>query len=371
MSEPAKRRDRLRSHLKAHGHAAILITNFLNVRYLTGFTGDDSYLLLTKNNAVMLSDARYEQQLSEECPDVDAIIRRPPTTMTQIIRRAVQQSKIGKLSFEADSLTVAQRDQLGGELKSTELAGVQGAVEALREIKDSSEIDAIRHSIDLAERAFAVIRASMRPEQTERQVAFELEHQIRLFGGEGCSFPPIIAAGPRAALPHARPTDAPLGDADFILVDWGARAEGYMSDLTRILVAGKIPPKLERVYGVVFQAQQQAIAAIGPGVTMSAVDAAARGVIESAGYGRRFGHGLGHGFGLQIHEAPRLAPQQDRALRAGMVVTVEPGIYLPGWGGVRIEDDVLVTRTGCEVLTHVPKELADCVVPWSNRRDLR
>lgn len=353
---PAKRRDQLRRKLKTSAVDAILVTSSVNVRYLTGFTGEDSYLLLTADNSIVLSDARFEQQLQEECSDLDAIIRRPPTTMVEIVARAIAQANCSRLAFEADHLTVAQRDLMADRLSRTQLIGVQGWVASLREIKDSSEIAAIRHAVDLAERAFNVIRAGLRPDQTELQVAHELEHQIRLFGGEGCSFPPIVAAGPRSALPHAIPTSAKMGDADFVLFDWGAKAEGYMSDLTRVLATGKIPPKLERVYGVVLKAQQQAIAAIGPGAAMSDVDAAARSVIESAGYGRRFGHGLGHGFGLEIHEAPRLAPQQDRRLRAGMVVTVEPGIYLPGWGGVRIEDDVLVTRGGCEVLSHVPKD---------------
>jgi Xaa-Pro aminopeptidase len=217
--------------------------------------------------------------------------------------------------------------------------------------------------VECAERAFAVVRASLRPGRSEKEIADEIEHQVRLFGGRCCSFPPIVAAGPRSALPHATPAeDRMIGGSGFVLIDWGAQRGLYVSDLTRVLVAGKIPPKLERVYGVVLKAQQRAIDSIKAGATMHEVDAAARRVIARAGYGKYFGHGLGHGVGLEVHEAPRLAANQHRPLRAGMVVTVEPGIYLPSWGGVRIEDDVLVTRTGSEVLTGVPKDLADCVV---------
>ena len=171
-----------------------------------------------------------------------------------------------------------------------------------------------------------------------------------------------MAVGPRSALPHAAPTQQLIGEADFVLIDWGAVRSQYMSDLTRLLVTGKISPKLRKVYGVVFKAQRQAIASIKPGKLLEEVDAVARRVIARAGFGKYFGHGLGHGVGLEIHEAPRLAPGQKMPLRAGMLVTVEPGIYLPKWGGVRIEDDVLVTRNGHEVLTSVEKDLDDCLV---------
>jgi Xaa-Pro aminopeptidase len=236
-----------------------------------------------------------------------------------------------------------------------------GLIEQLREVKDKHEIAEIREAARYAEQAFAVLRATLRPNRTEKEVADDLEHQIRLFGGKGTSFPSIIAVGARAALPHARPTDKTIGADDFVLVDWGATARHYKSDLTRVLVTGRISPKLERIYGVVLEAQEQAIAAIRPGVTGREVDAVARKVITDAGFGKQFGHGLGHGIGLDIHEAPRLNSANDKPLKPGMVVTVEPGIYLPGWGGVRIEDDILVTKSGHEVLTSVPKQLNEMV----------
>jgi Xaa-Pro aminopeptidase len=207
-----------------------------------------------------------------------------------------------------------------------------------------------------------VIRASLRGDQTEKEVANELEYQARQFGAKGCSFPSIVAAGPRAALPHARPTEAKIGEHDFVLIDWGADGGLYKSDLTRVLVTGKIPPKLERIYRVVLTAQEQAIAAIRPGATAHDVDRVARDIIGKAGFKSNFGHGLGHGIGLDIHEAPRLGANQHLTLEPGMVVTVEPGVYLPGWGGVRIEDDVLVTKDGYEVLTGVSKRWEDAVV---------
>jgi Xaa-Pro aminopeptidase len=244
-------------------------------------------------------------------------------------------------------------------LAEVEIQPTSGLVEQLREIKDAAEIAQLRQAIWYAEKAFGVLRASLTPEKSEKRVADELEYQMRLFGAKGYSFPSIVAAGARAALPHATPTDRPIGESDLLLVDWGASGALYKSDLTRVLVTGKISPKLERVYRVVLKAQQQAIAAIRPGAVAQDVDRVAREAIDRAGFGRYFGHGLGHGLGLEVHEAPRLTARNTAVLKPGMVVTVEPGIYLPGWGGVRIEDDVLVTRSGCEVLTQVPKQWED------------
>jgi Xaa-Pro aminopeptidase len=235
-------------------------------------------------------------------------------------------------------------------------------VEQLRMIKDREEIQRTRVACDQARRAFEVVRASLRPEMTELEVAADLEYQARRFGAKCLSFDPIIAAGARAALPHGRASEQRIGAADFTLIDWGVNEGLYMSDLTRMVVTGKISPKLRKIYDVVLQAQLAAIAAIQPGVTCESVDRVARDIITKAGFGKQFGHGLGHGTGLEIHEAPRLAQGQSTVLAPGMIVTVEPGIYLPEWGGVRIEDDILVTREGHEVLTSVPKELEECVV---------
>lgn len=357
-----RRRGRLRRKLKSLNVDAMLITDFINVTYLTGFTGDSSYLILDRDGEVLLSDSRYDVQIADECPGLDVVSRRAPTPMSEILLKTVRRRKISTLGIEADSMTVATREEFSAALTGVELAHTAGVVSELRQIKDRSEVKVIRASLAIAERAFSVIRSSLRDDQTEREIAFNLEHQIRLFGGDGCSFEPIVAAGHRAALPHAHPQDRMIGDDDLLLIDWGAVHQGYMSDLTRVLVTGKMSPKLERIYGVVLNAQQRAIESIRPGVTIGDVDAAARSIIHDAGFGSKFGHGLGHGFGLEIHENPRMAPGQSQPLKVGMVVTVEPGIYLPNWGGVRIEDDVLVTKTGCEVLSNVPKELDQCIV---------
>jgi Xaa-Pro aminopeptidase len=356
------RREKLRKLMQHAGAESLLVTSFVNVTYLTGFTGDDSFLLVMPSGEALLSDQRYTTQLEEECPGLELLIRSPKTSMLELVVRAIKASKVARLGIEADSITVGLRDRIADKLPKVSLIPSSGLVESLRIIKDKEEIAAIQRAVSQAERAFAVLRAAIRSDQTEKELADNLEHQMRQFGAKGASFAPIIAVGPRAALPHARASAKRIGEADFVLIDWGADEGLYKSDLTRVLVTGRIPPKLERVYGVVLNAQLQAIKAIRPGASCQDVDSVARGIIEKAGFGRQFGHGLGHGLGLDIHESPRLGQKQKQVLKPGMVVTVEPGIYMPGWGGVRIEDDVLVTKSGHEVLTSVPKEWADACI---------
>jgi Xaa-Pro aminopeptidase len=359
-----ERRNKLRRQLKSEGLDALLVTNFKNVTYLTGFTGDDSYLVVSRSGDTLISDQRYTTQLEEECPGLDLAIRGPGTKMLDFTASTVQKAKLGKLGVEADSMTLALRDGLAKAMPKVELTPASGWVERLRMTKDRDEIERTRRACELARRTFDVVRAKLTPSMTELEVANELEYQARRFGAKGMSFESIVAAGPRAALPHARPTGRKIGESDFTLIDWGVNEGLYMSDLTRMVPTAKISPKLRKLYGVVLKAQLAGIEAIRPGVTCEQVDRAARSVIEKAGHGKAFGHGLGHGVGLEIHEAPRLAQNQPTVLEPGMIVTVEPGVYYPGWGGIRIEDDVLVTRSGHEVLTSVPKELEECVVEW-------
>ncbi|MEM7314112.1 MAG: Xaa-Pro peptidase family protein, partial [Planctomycetota bacterium] len=291
-------------------------------------------------------------------------IRPRTTSLAAAVCDCARKQKVGSLGVESSDVTMALHEVLTTQLSATTIVGVSDVVEELREIKDKSEIEAIRRAVRLAEKSIGVIRASLTADQSELQIAANIEHEIRRFGGVGCSFPPIVAVGPRAALPHAPPTNREVGESDFTLIDWGAREQEqlYISDLTRVFVTGRISPKLERVYGIVLKAQKNAIKAVRPGVSMGVVDAAARNTIHKAGFGKQFGHGLGHGIGLDVHEAPRLIDKEERQLKPGMVITIEPGIYLPGWGGVRIEDDILVTKDGHEVLSSVPKELEDCVI---------
>jgi Xaa-Pro aminopeptidase len=360
------RRDSLRRLLREKSLAALLVTGELNVTYLTGFTGDSSYLVVSPDRELLITDGRYTQQLAEECPALPLAVRQPGSTLPDFAADCLSALGFSSLGLEADNVTLSFHEKLREAMTTSQLAATSGLIESLREIKDAGEIAAIREAIQIAEAAFIELRHGLRRGQTEKQVADDLEYMIRRRGGACSAFPTIVGVGPRAALPHGRPTaHSRIGESESVLIDWGARGPtsgGYHSDLTRVLVTGKLSPQLQTVYGVVLDAQRAAIAAIRPGAVMKEFDAAARSTIEAAGYGKQFNHALGHGLGLAVHELPRLAPDQSRQLAAGMVLTVEPGIYLPGSLGVRIEDDILVTDTGCEVLTSLPKELEQCVV---------
>jgi Xaa-Pro aminopeptidase len=358
-----ERREALRRLLSRSSVTNLLVTDELNVTYLTGFTGDSSYLLVSNDRELLITDGRYTQQLSEECPSLELAVRGPGGRLPDFTADVIGKLGLTAIGIEAAAVTVSFYENLKSALKSAPIAHTSNLVESLREIKDDEEIATIREAIKIAERAFLELRGKITTGQSEKRVADELEYAIRLAGGTCSAFPSIIGVGPRAALPHGRPTPtAKIGDYDFVLIDWGARYQGYHSDLTRVLVTGKLSPQLHKVYEVVLAAQVAAIAAIRPGAVMKEVDHAARQVIEAAGFGKEFNHSLGHGLGLAVHELPRLSPDQERKLAPGMVVTVEPGIYLPNSLGVRIEDDILVTPDGCEVLTSVPKQLTDCIL---------
>jgi Xaa-Pro aminopeptidase len=358
MDRNFKRRETLRQGLKEQELDALLVSSATNVSYSTGFTGDSSVLFLGRERDVVLSDGRFATQLEQECPGLEAYIRRPDESMNQAIAKMAESLGLHRLGFESAVMSVADFDSVRSLLPSLTLVATSERVESLRQIKDEGEIAAVREAIEFAESAFKVLRDGLRVGATEKEVADQLEANLRRCGATGSSFPPIVAVGARAALPHARPTETNrIGDDNFVLIDWGATGRPYKSDLTRVLVTGMVTLEFEKIYRTVLAAQERAIAAIRPGVRAHDVDAEARSLIEQAGFGSFFDHGLGHGIGMEIHEAPRLRRESDTILQAGMIVTVEPGIYLPDWGGIRIEDDVLVTSEGCEVLTHYPKSL--------------
>lgn len=367
MSAPdfAARRNKLIRRLKPAGISSLLVSSESNVRYLTGFTGDSSWLYVSPDATVLISDSRYSRQITNECPDLDAEIRGVGKSMSEATMKVVKAARSTQLGIEGNHLTVAQHAALASRIESASLVVTDGLTEQLRVIKDQWEIAEIRKAVRQAERGITVTRARLRHDQTESDIRFDLEASMRDFGASGPAFEPVVGVGPTASLPHAHAGHRRVEASSLLLVDWGAQTDaGYRSDITRVLFTGRITKKMQSVYTIVLTAQQEAIRSIRPGAVCKDVDAVARGIIADAGYGRRFGHALGHGIGLDIHEAVRLGPETEETLKPGMIVTVEPGIYLDGRFGIRIEDDVLVTRDGCEVLTSVPREFDEAVVDF-------
>lgn len=356
QDRPAQRRGKLLSLIKKAGLQGLLVTNPKNVTYLTGFSGDDSFLVVTPGKCVLLTDSRFTTQVEQECPDLPYETRTARQPMSDLMSGFLNAAGIHSLGFESLNVTFAQHQDWTTRLKTITLVPMPDLVEQLRAIKDATEIAETRDAVEMAQRGFEVAKSLFVPEMSEAQIAADLEHAMRRFGASKVAFDPIIAVGPRAALPHARAGTCRLQEAGFVLIDWGATTpSGYKSDLTRVVATGKVPTQIEKAYRVVLEAQLAAIALIRPGQSCQVVDTAARQVIENAGYGKYFGHGLGHGLGLDVHENPRFSPITKDELKVGHIVTVEPGIYFPDLGGVRIEDDVLVTKDGCEVLSNLPK----------------
>ncbi|MFK8114104.1 MAG: M24 family metallopeptidase [Rubripirellula sp.] len=339
---------------------AMLVTDEKNVRYLSGFTGDSSYLLVQPAGTTILSDGRYDTQIAKECGELAAVIRPPGQLLGDLTQSVLNESGAARIGIEASQLTLSAYRYLDSACPGIELIETSGVVEGLRMIKDDVEIEITRQAVRIAERAFAALLPMLNEGWSERAIAHELEAKMRFLGAEGCSFAPIVAAGAAGALPHYHPHDVVLGGASTLLIDWGANFQGYASDLTRTLHRDSASNAFRSAYDAVLEAQLAAIDKIGPGVPAKEVDAVARGVLEQAGIGDAFKHGLGHGTGLQIHEAPRMSSISEETLASGMIITVEPGVYFEGDFGIRIEDDVLVTETGCEVLSQLPKGLDDC-----------
>jgi Xaa-Pro aminopeptidase len=366
---PAERRDRLRATAAERGLDAVLVTNLLNVRYLTGFTGSNGALLLRTDGSasgggdLFGTDGRYTTQAGAQVPDVDLLVDRG--TVSALAREAVR-GGAGRLGYESHEVTVDGLAQLERVLADTaaggtvpELVSVRRAVEALRAIKDDDEIDALRRACAVADQALAELAAdgALRPGRTELEVGRELDARMLALGAEAPSFETIVATGANSAIPHHRPDRTVLAGGDFLKLDFGATVDGYHSDMTRTFVLGHAADWQHEVYALVAEAQAAGRAALAVGADVVAVDAASRDVVAAAGHGEHFPHGLGHGVGLEIHEAPGIGPLGAGSLAAGMAVTVEPGVYLPGHGGVRIEDTLVVTADAPELLTLTSKEL--------------
>lgn len=350
--------EQLRALFDDAGIDGLLVTGATNRRYMTGFTGTAGMALITRDEALFMTDFRYVEQAKQQAPDYELVRYDDPYAT---LNERLQRYKGKRIGFESHHVTVDELERLkeaGGEAPPVEWVPIKGLVEQLRGRKSEEELALIEKAVDIADAAFTYILDHMRPGVTEKEIAWKLEVFMREQGADALAFPPIVASGPNGALPHARPTDRPLAAGEFVTLDFGCVWQGYCSDMTRTVFIGEPTDEQRALYELVLKAQLAGVEAVKPGVVAKDVDAAARSVIAEAGYGEYFGHGLGHGIGMDVHEEiPRLSTRGAVVLEPGMVASVEPGVYLPERGGIRIEDLVVVTEGGCRILTKSTKEL--------------
>ncbi len=349
--------DRLRDRLRREALDGLVVSAPGNVFYLSGFRGSAGALLISADRAILFSDFRYRLQAREQSPAFEFI--EVPRRLLTVVGETAVGAGVTRIGYDQSHLTCELKDQLAEAAGGAELVAAAGIPEDLRSVKSPEEVALMAAAAALADSALEAMYTMMRPGTVEREIALEGEFAMRRAGAEAVAFSIIVASGARSALPHAETTDRPLQAGDLVVVDIGARVSGYCSDMTRTFAIGTASDRAREIYQLVYRAQRAGAAAVRPGAVCGEIDQAARSVIETAGHGDDFGHGLGHGVGIEVHERPRLAKGEETRLTAGNVVTVEPGIYLDGFGGVRLEDMLLVTADGAETLTGsaMPDEL--------------
>lgn len=347
------RLEKLRRKIASEGLDAILISQGENRRYLSGFTGSAGFLIISEKRAILATDFRYIEQAKNQAPDFD--IARIEGELQKWFPDLISSVEAKRIGFEANGLTFATYQQLMAIMGEKEFVPTEGFVEALRAIKDDRELELITRAVDISDAAFDEVASTFRPGITEKEVAWELEKTMREKGSESMPFEIIVASGPNAALAHHKPTERAILQSEPVVIDMGARFEGYASDLTRTICLGNQDEVFGKIYHLVLRAQLAAIAAIEAGMSGEEADGLARTVIEQGGYGDNFGHGLGHGVGLAPHEQPRLGKGSKDVLAEGMVFTIEPGIYISDWGGVRIEDTAVLENGKTRVLSRARK----------------
>jgi len=350
---------KLQDCLATEGHRCLLVSHLPNIRYLSGFTGSSALLLVRPDDALLVTDFRYEEQAAAEVGAMVEVSIARHGLLGRLVERLLDRPVEAVVAFECDRLTVRDRRELGERCAQVEWKPTAGIVERLRECKDAGELALIRRAARIADEALEQVLSVVREGAEERELAAELEYRLRRGGSDAVPFESIVAAGPRSALPHAHPSSRKICEGDLLLFDFGARVDGYCSDMTRTVCLGPAAPWQREIHEAVAAALEAGTRAVRAGVTAREVDAAARSCLEQSGWAQWFGHGTGHGIGLEVHESPRLFSRSDDLLAAGQVVTIEPGVYLPDRGGVRIEDDVLVNADGREVLTGFRRSLIE------------
>lgn len=349
------RLSRIQQYLSEQGIGAFLVSSLLNVRYLSGYTGSSARLLITPNDAYIITDSRYEMQVCIECTDYTLVLINGQWEATAVT--LIRDLNPGIAAFEGDALNYFEWRSISSALLDTKLLPADNYITRMRLIKDDDEIDLIRKAAQIVDAAYNRITSFIKEGITERELSAEIDCELRRNGAIKEGADTIAISGPRSALIHGKATDRVITNGDLVLMDFSANYEGYHSDITRTVVIGQSDSRQEEVYNIVLEAQKLAISLIKPGVAGYDIDAAARKYITERGYGEYFSHGLGHGLGLHIHDSPAFSRYSTLILEKGIAATVEPGIYIPEWGGIRLEDDILVTDSGCEVLTAAPKSI--------------
>jgi len=349
-----KRQEKLRSVLSERNLDGLLITNLTNIRYICGFTGSAGTCLVTDKGQYFITDGRYIEQSKEQVKGFDRYI--DMDSHFSIIKKNKLLDSNLKIAFEADHVNFTLYDSMKKIFNGVDWVSTQMIVEELASVKDETEIDAFRVAVEITDKVYEEILPMLRPGFTEKQVANTLVSKYREYG-DGEAYSPIVATGPNGALPHAIPTDREFKKGDFVVIDAAAKYAGYHADMTRTPVVGKATDKHREVYAIVKEAQKRGCEIAKAGVPCQEVDAATRDYIHEMGYGEYYTHGTGHGLGLEIHTSPRFSPTSKEVLKENNVMTIEPGIYIAGWGGVRIEDDVIINQNDCEILNKTTKDL--------------
>lgn len=356
MSAIERRQERIAAEVSGRGLDAIVLTDLTNVRYATGYVGSNGVAVLSPERRLLFTDFRYAVSARLQTRGVE-VVHAGRDLLDRVAGAVREIAPGGRVGVEADHMTVARHARFTEKMDGVELVPTSGVVEGLRVVKEGREVDLMRQASAIADRAYSWLAAQRVVGRSERDLAFDLQGVMMREGSEEPSFPIIVAAGERGALPHAVPCAAPVPPGTLMVVDMGATVEGYRSDCTRTFATGPLPEELERAYALCLEAQRASLVAARPGIAAADLDGVARGAIEAGGMGERFGHGLGHGVGLDIHERPWVRKEGTETIASGMVFTIEPGIYVEGQGGVRIEDLVVATHDGVDVLTGFPKEL--------------
>ncbi|KXZ40073.1 Xaa-Pro aminopeptidase [Alkalithermobacter thermoalcaliphilus JW-YL-7 = DSM 7308] len=344
---------KLRNVMKDKNLEAVIIYKPQNRRYICGFTGSSGYVLITQDRQIFFTDFRYIQQAKDQCKGFEIL----EISKAEPVTKYIKEMKISTLGFEDDFMDVSTYFNFTKELENTKMVQLEGLILQLRSIKDENEIKTISKAAQIADKAFEHILKFIKPGVSEKELALELEYFMKKNGALGLSFEPIVASGKRSSLPHGVASEKIIEEGDFLTLDFGCIYNGYCSDMTRTVVVGQASDEQKKIYNIVLEAQIKALEAIRPGITGQELDKIARDYITEKGYGSNFGHGLGHGLGLEVHELPHVNSLGKNPLQPGMIITDEPGIYIPDFGGVRIEDLILVTDDGYKVLSNSPKEL--------------